>query len=206
MAEFEKQYARCERRLAALLRYRDEGVPYRDPADMSLEELAAYGVTAEDRELLQPFFEHFPLEGLTSAQIANLESHMPNYLKAQSNESPDCGDAIYAFFQDCYHLKDWIKNDLTSPQRTSVESFVSHSKNLSLCADICNGSKHLTLIRSRTGCVPKLGGHEVSFRPVHGPNRRRRYVTYKIDSGDQSLDVFDVAENCMAEWKHFLGL
>lgn len=206
MSTYLKQYARCQRRLSALIRYRDEGVPYRDPADMSVEELASYGVTEEDRDLLVPFFAHFPVKDLTKAQIQDLEARMPNFLKALSNESHECEDAAYAFFQDCYHLKDWIKNDPGCSHRGIVESFVSGSKALSLCADICNSSKHLTLTRSRSGHNPKLGGHEASIRPVHAENRKMFYVAYKIEDGEHQVDTFDLAEQCMVEWKSFLGL
>ena len=52
-------------------------------------------------------------------------------------------DIVYAFFQNCYHLKDWIKNDDKIKTRKNVERFIEENKCLSICSDICNGSKHL---------------------------------------------------------------
>ena len=62
-------------------------------------------------------------------------------------------DDIYHFFQDCWHLKDWIKNDATLSQSTR-EGIISEAKktdSLKYCADLANGSKHLKLERARKG-------------------------------------------------------
>jgi hypothetical protein len=203
--EYKKQYNRCHRRLRDVLRFRDEGIPYRDPKDMTIEELSEYGVTEEDRRLLLPFLR-FPQQGFTKEQIEDLEKRMPNWLRATTNKSPDCEDAIHTFFQNCYHLKDWIKNDPNSLFREKVEEFVSASNNLSLCADICNGSKHLKLTKLRSGHLPKVGGHEASFRPRHTKDRRIHFVHFRIEHNGKIIDAFDLAENCMTEWQRFLGL
>src|SRR5208337_1655775 len=73
--------------------------------------------------------------------------------------SEHCVDDIYAFFQNCYHLKDWIKNDNTAPaaKRKGVEGYVKSHDCLKLCADICNGLKHLTLhSKPKSGSKPAL--------------------------------------------------
>src|SRR4051812_44342227 len=68
-------------------------------------------------------------------------------------------DEIYAFFLNCYHLKDWIKNDSSLPStvRSAVEDFVKSEEWLCLCADVCNGLKHLKLKSDRSGEKPKFG-------------------------------------------------
>lgn len=54
-------------------------------------------------------------------------------------------DEMYAFFESCHHLKEWLKNDpakpLTRPQ--DVEDLIDTVDALRWCADIANGSKHL---------------------------------------------------------------
>jgi hypothetical protein len=60
------------------------------------------------------------------------------------------------FFQDAYHLKDWLANDPASGVTDKVaENFVKglDSKGpLAICGDLCNGSKHMVLDRrTRTG-------------------------------------------------------
>jgi hypothetical protein len=59
-------------------------------------------------------------------------------------------DDLRHFFQDCWHLKDWIKNDSSVPLsvRTSIESEVDKSKPLRIAADLANGCKHFHHNRS----------------------------------------------------------
>jgi len=66
--------------------------------------------------------------------------------------SDDARDALVHFFEDAYHLKDWIGNDVTlSRRRFDVEKAVNNSMRLTICADICNGVKHFNLRRGRGG-------------------------------------------------------
>src|SRR5579859_4316773 len=69
-------------------------------------------------------------------------------------------DDAYAFFQNCYHLKDWLKNDgaYTHHSDRDIEDFVSGTSALAICADICNGQKHLDLKKVRSGNKPKFKG------------------------------------------------
>ena len=68
-------------------------------------------------------------------------------------------DDLYHFFQDCLHLKDWIKNDSSAPStmRDNVESWVENSTPLKLAADIANATKHLTLTNRRRGGAEIVG-------------------------------------------------
>lgn len=64
-------------------------------------------------------------------------------------------DALFHFFQDAYHLKDWLKNDpLVTVAGAEIERAVSEAPNLSMCADLCNGTKHRTLRSSRQKAGP----------------------------------------------------
>src|SRR5262245_59886006 len=74
-------------------------------------------------------------------------------------------DDIYAFFQNCYHLKDWIKNDGTAPiaKRNGVEGYINSHPCLQLCADLCNGLKHLKLNNPRSGSEPIRKGRAFSL-------------------------------------------
>lgn len=69
-----------------------------------------------------------------------------------STDSSTARDALFHFFQDAYHLKDWLINDEIAVSKRDVERAVSASKELSICADLCNGTKHRALTRDpRTG-------------------------------------------------------
>ena len=64
--------------------------------------------------------------------------------------SDETRDMLFHFFQDAYHLKDWIKNDSTA-ETGDVEKFVKAHPPLALCGDLCNGTKHYKLTSTKTG-------------------------------------------------------
>lgn len=112
-------------------------------------------------------------------------------------------DEIYAFFLNCYHLKDWIKNDPTvGAAATMVEDFISSNKNLSLCVDICNGLQHLVLVSSRSGQNPQFGKRD--FHLQLGGQQQIISVKYTIDTMTGSIDAFTLATNCLEAWKSFI--
>jgi hypothetical protein len=122
--------------------------------------------------------------------------------------SADLGvDFAYAFFVFCYHLKDWIKNDVTvAPNvRGQVESFVKSSPALALAGDIANGFKHL--VRDRPGSVD--AGARIEAR---GP---RLGMDFSLGTsvlgaaimivGDQGPRFArDIADDCIKAWDQFV--
>lgn len=68
--------------------------------------------------------------------------------------SDEARDRLYHFFQDAYHLKEWIKNSPTGQPRLDkagavVEDLFAPEKgapvHMRIAADLCNGIKHLRL-------------------------------------------------------------
>jgi hypothetical protein len=57
--------------------------------------------------------------------------------------SIDYDDDLQHFFQDCWHLKDWIKNDASLGLSNAIEKEVATHKALRVAADLANGCKHL---------------------------------------------------------------
>jgi len=55
------------------------------------------------------------------------------------------------YFQDCWHLKDWIKNDPSCGVGAQIESEVSGHRALRIAADLAIGAKHLTRHKHREG-------------------------------------------------------
>ncbi|MBI5674920.1 MAG: hypothetical protein HZC48_03675 [Nitrospirae bacterium] len=70
-------------------------------------------------------------------------------IKNQDRDSIEYGDDILGFFQNCWHLKDWIKNDPALPNkvRDNIEREVKNYNSLMICADLTNRSKHSELTR-----------------------------------------------------------
>ena len=66
-------------------------------------------------------------------------------------------DEVYAFFMNCYHLKDWIKNNPAAASvAITVEVYIDNNPELLLCADICNGLKHFHFDGDRSGENPEF--------------------------------------------------
>ncbi len=127
-------------------------------------------------------------------------------------ESENYVDDVYAFFESCYHLKDWVLNDRSFGRYTpqQVEDHVTTSPALAICADICNGSKHLHLKRSpRSGSVPAFGTKvirvqlEDSMSGEESPTRIA--MQFEIDHSGRKLDAFQLASEAMNAWEVFLA-
>jgi len=119
-------------------------------------------------------------------------------------ESDNYVDEVYAFFMNCYHVKDWIRNDPDVPEavRARVEQYVNSSRPLSLCADICNALKHLTLNGSRSGESPSFGSKR--YRLAFG-GAPKIGLTYEIETAKGATDAFTLATECMEDWGRFLS-
>jgi hypothetical protein len=57
----------------------------------------------------------------------------------------DFQDMVWAFFQNCWHLKDWVQHDPLVPAltKTAVIDLAHRSAVLRVCQELCNGTKHL---------------------------------------------------------------
>ena len=60
-----------------------------------------------------------------------------------------------AFFESCWHLKDWIRNDCTLSQSTrhAIVQEAEKTESLNFCADLANRSKHFKLKHERKGAT-----------------------------------------------------
>jgi hypothetical protein len=115
--------------------------------------------------------------------------------------SEEYRDDVLCFFQNCYHLKDWLKNDPSRLFRADdVEKHVNQNRELQLCADLCNGSKHLVLSKPRSAENPRLGGQSVEIDL--GANAIK--LRYAVDTDLGPVDVLDLAERCTELWASFI--
>ncbi|MFD1940581.1 hypothetical protein ACFSKW_54920 [Nonomuraea mangrovi] len=91
-----------------------------------------------------------------------LRSHkrLISLASGSSASSDEAKDALFHFFQDAFHLRDWLYHDTDPGLRSKVaqdelkysaHSIIKTNPILQLCADLCNGTKHLQLDRAETG-------------------------------------------------------
>ena len=122
--------------------------------------------------------------------------------KTHDRHSDYYQDEVYAFFQNCYHLKDWVIQSEVIPKE-KVEDFINQSTELRICADLCNGSKHLQLNRTRTGDdSTDITARHYDF----SVSEKRISVHYYVVSDNKKYDAFSLATSCIKEWYDFLKL
>jgi hypothetical protein len=126
--------------------------------------------------------------------------------RSHDSSSDNYRDEVYAFFESCYHLKDWIKNDTAiSPGVVqSVEGHVSSSRSLRLCADICNSLKHLQLTRPRSHENPVFGAKSVAL-DLGNSTAPSISIKYEVETTNGPEDAFQLATDCVLAWGGFLG-
>ena len=121
-------------------------------------------------------------------------------------DSDNYVDEIYAFFINCYHLKDWIRQDngVAQSVRDNVEEYINQNRSLKLCADICNALKHLLLTRSpRSGEEPEFGKKQYGLKLGAAPATIS--LKYQVDTSKGPIDAFQLATGCVKAWDDFLN-
>lgn len=133
-------------------------------------------------------------------QLARVSRWLDRLMCVRSPE--DAEDFLYAFFQNCYHLRDWVLTELSS---TDVDSFVSDSLPLRICRDVANLTKHFVLERK------PAQGHELSvLREYAGPGKgwfegdTRLVIVTNYQNDGIILDAREVARECVRLWCTFL--
>jgi len=112
-------------------------------------------------------------------------------------------DEVYTFFINCFHLKDWLKNDgSVEVDAKEIEDFVKNNKELNLCRDICNGIKHLKLTAPRSGQDPEFGQRKYHLHVGKSPTTIS--AKYTIDTASGPIDAFKLATKCLQAWESFI--
>jgi len=130
----------------------------------------------------------------------------------QGNE--ELVDDVYAFFLNCYHLKDWLIHDAAyvSHSKPEIEDYITNTAALALCADICNSIKHLSLSNSRSGAAPQFKGTHLimdfgdDFSTVQS-NPELPVITLRVnlEHAGQHVDALDLANDAVAAWETLVG-
>ncbi len=149
------------------------------------------GVFVEQYERVRRFYERFG--ALNLGRPHDVPSD--NYL-----------DDVYSFFINCYHLKDWIRNDamLSKNVKDAVEPHINSSRSLKLCADICNSQKHLALTKPpRSGENPSFGAKRFALNL--GAGQTTISLKWEVCTDNGPVDAYKLASDCVADWDAFLS-
>ena len=118
-------------------------------------------------------------------------------------DSVEFQDMMWSFFQHCWHVKDWVKNDqaLSPAQVAAVLAKACESASLIVCQDICNATKHLQLSRPRSG----TGAGHRHVETIIEPERGRLEVDCIIYDGQgHTISGKQLGRDCIDEWERIL--
>ncbi len=139
----------------------------------------------------------------------------------------DCLDMIYAFFLNCFHLKDWIKASRPDLENKAEDLFDKDKGKqcFKICADLANSLKHMEVTKNPrlnnevfvkqissttiklplSYCVKNKDG-KIEPPYVKNAKKSKRLSDYQgyIEISDTNYDVYSLSEDCMKEWKIFL--
>jgi hypothetical protein len=115
-------------------------------------------------------------------------------------------DVVYAFFMNCYHLRDWIITSGFRP-KAEVDAFITANPDLALCADICNGLKHFRVDPKRawTSSTWSTASVVTYFFPGGIPDEPIASEQWVFTTEEAQVDMFDLADRCVAAWDRFLA-
>ena len=107
-------------------------------------------------------------------------------------------DIVFAFFQNCWHLREWVELSRDIPQE-EISTFISSHPELQVCRDIANGTKHFHV--TKPSVDPEFSIYMEIVPPyVKGDPRH----TWHVIARDK-YDLLELASACMALWKQFLS-
>jgi hypothetical protein len=127
--------------------------------------------------------------------------HRIGRAKTQTEDTEQEHDFLYAYFQNCYHLRDWLRNSGTLTSK-ALQEFFRLNEPMGVCRDICNGTKHWHIDHPSVDADFSVGREYVP--PDWSGERPHVNESWFIVSGKNKYDLFEVADTCMALWDSFL--
>jgi hypothetical protein len=119
-------------------------------------------------------------------------------------------DDFLAFFLNCYHVKDWIRNDTNGHKalKDAVEEYLKQTVALQITRELCHGAKHLR--HDQHGSRESLGTHwrgrSVISHSPHNSDIVTITLKFHLDAQGGFRDAFEVAEASVTAWERFFEL
>jgi hypothetical protein len=115
---------------------------------------------------------------------------------------------VWAFFQNCWHIKDWLKHDyrVRKAVRDRVLKAAHQSRVLRVCADMANGTKHRKLTTARGKPVRARAMHlytNTTMTPGGEPTKIDCLLKFPR-STIKFRSAREVAEECLGDWVKIL--
>lgn len=138
------------------------------------------------------------------------------YNRAKNSEnSIDELDFYIVFFQNCFHLKDWIigfkshkdSNSSSKIWSSKIHELINNSYSLKISRDVCNGLKHLKL---NNPSIDKSFSIFYESRPFHEIDKVKDtgwsiFISENPNDKNPKRNYMEVvAKDCVDTWNKFL--
>lgn len=135
-------------------------------------------------------------------QLDRTRRYLTRVETRESRNDVEYQDDVWSFFQNCWHLKDWVRNDPQVSQiiKDQIKAAVELPTSiLAVANDMANGTKHLQL----RGPVVGAKHSHVNITIVPG---KVSVADCLIEMGDGTpRSALDVARECVVEWERVLS-
>ncbi|EIJ2375701.1 hypothetical protein LIO03_000707 [Vibrio alginolyticus] len=113
---------------------------------------------------------------------------------------------LYGFFEVCYHLKDWIREDERYSSMDDVEKYISSTPSLRICADLCNRLKHRRK-NNKLRSTKAPGMFQISLTASIGPKGSDSITSINsvfVETERGTECCFTLARECVQAWEKYL--
>jgi hypothetical protein len=109
-------------------------------------------------------------------------------------------DELFAFFETCLHMRDWLWNDpaVGLTQEDAGKLYNSYDC-LKLAHDIAIGSKHVVIHKPRVDPNARLVGQDVRVLVGTGAS-----FAWRIEADGNVHDGYGLATECLQAWESIL--
>jgi hypothetical protein len=114
-------------------------------------------------------------------------------------------DTLIAFFQNCYHLRDWLES-ARPVLRDQIKVLFEQNFELRMCRDICHGFKHKRLNNPSIDPDFNLYREYDPFKAEVKPDKNPEVYNIAFANGNdiRKFNVFDFVDKCIDIWNEFL--
>lgn len=109
-------------------------------------------------------------------------------------------DVIHAFFMNCYHLRDWLEESVVV-DKARLDDFFAQNKEMRICRDLCNASKHMVLRQPSFDGDPDVPGDMVTVAREYVPPDDYK-LAILVDF--EKYYIPELANTCVELWTKFL--
>jgi hypothetical protein len=143
----------------------------------------------------QPWEDHWVLVNRKLADVKRV------YPGQSASDRDDVRLKLRLLLESIVHLEDWVANGANDVTDKQCAHFVNSNRDLRLCVDLGNGSKHMVLDKTpRSGKTPPTVGNNVI---VSLETQTASYRFY-VKSGRKKYDPLKIAIHAVELWREFL--